>query len=87
MDRVAARDLYDLWALSNVGALNAESASLFAEHGPTNNPPRPWMFDHAPSTTEWLAQLAGQTRLTVTPDQAIAAVRTAWATAVNEDWP
>jgi hypothetical protein len=87
MDRGAARDLYDLWALSNVGALNAESASLFAKHGPTNNPPRSWMFDHAPSTTEWQAQLAGQTRLTVTPDQALAAVRTAWATAVNEDWP
>jgi hypothetical protein len=60
MDRGAARDLYDLWALSKVGAFNAESASLFAEHGPTSNPPRPWMFDHAPSATEWQTQLAGR---------------------------
>ena len=33
MDRGAARDLYDLWALDKVGALNAESAGLFATHG------------------------------------------------------
>src|SRR5882757_1175824 len=47
------------------------------------------VMDVRPCTTntEWQAQLAGQTRRTVTPDQALAAVRAAWATAVNEDWP
>jgi len=28
MDRGAARDLYDLWALDRVGAFNAESAAV-----------------------------------------------------------
>ena len=86
MDRGAARDLYDLWALNKVGALNAESAALFATHGPTSNPPRSWMFKRAPSAVEWQAQLAGQTRLTVSAADALEAVRTAWAAAVGEDW-
>ncbi|MGZ4558041.1 MAG: nucleotidyl transferase AbiEii/AbiGii toxin family protein [Mycobacteriaceae bacterium] len=87
MDRGAARDLYDLWALNKVGALNAESAALFATHGPTNSPPRSWMFQRAPSAVQWQAQLAGQTRLTVSAADALEAVRTAWAAAVGEDWP
>ncbi|MGZ4556319.1 MAG: nucleotidyl transferase AbiEii/AbiGii toxin family protein [Mycobacteriaceae bacterium] len=87
MDRGAARDLYDLWALNKVGALNAESAALFATHGPTSSPPRSWMFKRAPSAVQWQAQLAGQTRLTVSAADALEAVRTAWAAAVGEDWP
>lgn len=47
LDRRAARDLYDLWALSRVGALNDESARLFAKHGPTNGVPQTWMFQQA----------------------------------------
>ena len=49
VDRGAARDLYDLWALDKVGALNPESAALFARHGSTSSPPRSWMFQRAPS--------------------------------------
>ena len=86
MDRGAARDLYDLWALDKVGALNPESAALFARHGSTSSPPRSWMFKRAPSALEWQVQLAGQTRLTVTAAEALEAVRTAWAAAVGEDW-
>ena len=86
MDRGAARDLYDLWALDKVGALTAESAVLFATHGPTSSPPRSWMFKAAPSAAEWQAQLAGQTRLTVTAAEALEAVRSAWAAAVGEEW-
>jgi predicted nucleotidyltransferase component of viral defense system len=78
LDRNAARDLYDLWALSRVGALDNESAHLFAKHGPTNTSPKAWMFRQAPSTAQWQAQLAGQTRLTVTADEALRAVREAW---------
>jgi hypothetical protein len=44
------------------------------------------MFDHAPSSAEWRSQLAGQTRLTVTADEALAAVRAGWAAAVDEKW-
>jgi hypothetical protein len=86
MDRCAARDLYDLWALDKVGALTAESAALFAIHGPTCSPPRSWMFKGAPSAAEWQAQLAGQTRLTVTAAEALEAVRSAWAAAVGQEW-
>jgi predicted nucleotidyltransferase component of viral defense system len=86
IDRGAARDLYDLWALERVGALNAESAALFATHGPTSSPPKSWMFKRAPSAVEWQAQLAGQTRLKVTAAEALEAVRTGWAVAVGEDW-
>jgi predicted nucleotidyltransferase component of viral defense system len=79
-DRGAARDLYDLWALGNVGALNADAGALFAALGPTGNPPRPWMFERAPSPAEWHSQLSEQTLLTITADEALEAVRTAWST-------
>jgi hypothetical protein len=54
-------------------ALNAESAALFATYGPTSSPPRSWMFKRSPSAAEWQAQLAGQTRLTVTAAEALEA--------------
>jgi len=44
------------------------------------------MFKGAPSAAEWQAQLAGQTRLTVTAAEALEAVRSAWAAAVGEEW-
>ncbi len=86
IDRHAARDLYDLWALSKVGAMNAESAALFVRYGPTGRPPGGWMFDRAPSSEEWRARLGGQTRLTVSANEALSAVRAAWSTVVGTDW-
>ena len=85
-DRGAARDLYDLWALAIEGRLTAEAAELFAKHGTTGAPPRAFMFTKAPPERVWREQLAGQTRLTVTAAGALAAVRTAWATALGENW-
>jgi hypothetical protein len=78
LNRQAPRDLYDLWALGRVGALNNESARLFAKHGPTNGPPQPWMFHQAPTAAEWQTQLVAQTRLTITADEALRAVRETW---------
>lgn len=66
-DRRAPRDLYDLWGLAAVGALDAHSAALFARSGPTGGTPAPWMFEDAPAPDDWHAQLAGQTRLAVGP--------------------
>jgi len=43
-DRGAPRDLYDLWALAQRGAITAEAAALFVAHGPINRPLQPWMF-------------------------------------------
>lgn len=77
-DRGAARDLWDLWALSRISAVNATAAELFRRYGPTNRTPSVWHFAKAPSEQQWRAQLAGQTRLTVTAQEALDVVRAAW---------
>ena len=82
-DRKLPRDLYDLWGLANLGALDAAAAAVFANHGPTGRPPQPWMFTDAPTAADWTAQLGGQTRLTVDPLDALTIVRAAWAAATR----
>jgi len=77
-DRLAPRDLWDLWALNGLGAIDADAAALFRQYGPTNKVPAPHMFNRAPSDAEWQAQLAGQTRLSVSATDALKAVREAW---------
>ncbi len=81
-DRAAPRDLYDLWALAGKGALDVEALDLWMRFGPTGRPPSGDMFAMAPAETSWRAQLGGQTRLTVTPDEALDVVRAGWATVV-----
>ena len=49
--------------------------------GPTGRAPTSDMFATAPVEASWRAQLAGQTRLTVTSDEALYVVRSAWAAA------
>ena len=78
-DRHAPRDLWDLWALSEIGAIDATAAELYRRYGPTNQLPGDYEFEKPPSDAEWQAQLAGQTRLTVTASQALDVVREAWA--------
>ncbi|WP_111511879.1 nucleotidyl transferase AbiEii/AbiGii toxin family protein [Mycobacterium kyogaense] len=77
-DRRAPRDLWDLWALSRLDAIDAGAAALFRHHGPTNKNPASHMFARAPSDAQWQAQLAGQTRLTVSATDALTIVRDAW---------
>ncbi|MFN8229221.1 MAG: nucleotidyl transferase AbiEii/AbiGii toxin family protein [Mycobacterium sp.] len=83
-DRGAPRDLWDLWALAAAGAINAASAALFRKFGPTNKYPAPYIFRDPPSDAAWSAQLAGQTRLTVSAREALDVVREAWERAVAE---
>lgn len=78
VDRRAARDLYDLWLLSEIGALNATAAELFRKNGPTNKPPTAKQFSTHPDEVVWGSELAGQTRLNLTAAEAIEAVRRAW---------
>lgn len=80
-DRLAPRDLWDLWALSGLGAIDAHAAALFRRYGPTNQNPAPHMFTRAPSDAQWQAQLAGQTRLSVSATEALTVVRGAWVRA------
>lgn len=81
-DRRAPRDLWDLWALNRIGAIDAAALELYRRYGPTNQPPGSYIFEIPPSDSEWQSQLAGQTRLTVDATDALTAVREAWARAV-----
>src|SRR3954469_19477868 len=85
-DRHAPRDLFDLWAMSSGGMLDAAAAAAFVEHGPTGGPPPGFMFADAPTATAWRSALAAQTRLDVTPAEALDAVRAAWAATLGERW-
>lgn len=78
IDRRASRDLYDLWLLAGVGALDDTAAELFRKHGPTNKKPTPDQFSEAPDEAIGRRDLAGQTRLTITASEALDRVRTAW---------
>jgi predicted nucleotidyltransferase component of viral defense system len=82
-DRHSARDLWDLWALSVLGAMDHRAADLYKSHGPTNRPPSARLFSKAPTDSEWQAQLAGQTRITVSAREALVTVREAWRAAVE----
>ncbi|MEV6100864.1 nucleotidyl transferase AbiEii/AbiGii toxin family protein [Nocardia sp. NPDC051981] len=77
-DRGAARDLWDLWALANINAIDREAAELFRRYGPTNKVPQPWQFATPPTEQQWHAQLAGQTRLTVSAQESLEIVSAAW---------
>ncbi|WP_445165895.1 nucleotidyl transferase AbiEii/AbiGii toxin family protein [Mycolicibacterium sp. Dal123E01] len=78
-DRHAPRDLWDLWALSQIGAIDEAAAELYRRLGPTGHPPSAYLFDRAPSESQWQTQLGGQTKLTVTGSEALTVVRGAWA--------
>lgn len=77
-DRAAPRDLFDLWSLASIDAIDSEAATLFAKHGPTNKPPNKSFFVKPPDEAAWRRELSSQTRLQVTAAEALAAVRTAW---------
>jgi predicted nucleotidyltransferase component of viral defense system len=82
-DRKAPRDLYDLWGLARLGALDLQAAELFAALGPTGHVPQPWMFTDPPTHDSWTRELGGQTRLAVGPLEALAVVRDAWTAALG----
>lgn len=78
INRRTSRDLYDLWLLAELGALNTTAAELFRKHGPTSKRPAPGQFVDPPDADAWQHELAGQTRLSLTATEAIEAVRKAW---------
>lgn len=82
-DRHVPRDLYDLWGLARLGALDLQAAELFAALGPTGHMPQPWMFADPPTADSWSRELGGQTRLAVGPLEALAVVRDAWTAALG----
>ncbi|MEV0059631.1 nucleotidyl transferase AbiEii/AbiGii toxin family protein [Nocardia sp. NPDC050718] len=78
-DRRAPRDLWDLWALNKIGAIDSVAGRLYLRHGPTNRLPARQLFDRAPDERDWNSQLAGQTRLQTSAETALSSVRDAWA--------
>ncbi|MBF6278336.1 MULTISPECIES: nucleotidyl transferase AbiEii/AbiGii toxin family protein [Nocardia] len=78
-DRRAARDLWDLWALSDAGAIDSVAGDLYRRWGPTGRLPSSHLFERAPGEDDWNAQLAGQTRLAISAETALHTVRDAWA--------
>jgi len=77
-DREAPRDLYDVWGLARLGALDLQAAELFAALGRTGQVPQPWMFTDPPTHDSWAKELGGQIRIAVGPLEALAVVRDAW---------
>jgi predicted nucleotidyltransferase component of viral defense system len=78
-DRRAPRDLWDLWALSRIGAIDTAALKLYRRFGPTNQPPADYLFKSGPTDAQWQTQLAGQTRLTITAAEALVTVRNSWS--------
>jgi len=79
IDRTASRDLYDLYLLARAGFVTPEAGELFMRHGPFGATlPSSGNLGQAPSGEAWRVQLGSQTRLTVTPDEALAVVQRAW---------
>jgi predicted nucleotidyltransferase component of viral defense system len=83
VDRRACRDLYDLYQLAVVGAVDTEAAALYRRFGPTGHLPGPHDFDRAPDATTWRRALSGQTRLDLSVQEAVAVVRRAWSSLVG----
>jgi hypothetical protein len=77
-DRKAPRDLWDLWALASIGAIDDAALDLYVRLGPTGSPPAPWLFTQLPSEERWYEALAAQTRLTVSAAEAARVVAAAW---------
>lgn len=76
--RGAPRDLYDLWALAQRGAVTGEAIDLFVNYGPTARKPASFMFASAPTEDEWTTALGHQCVIQVGPGEALAVVRDAW---------
>ena len=83
MDRRAPRDLYDLWAMSERGLIDADALDVFTRCGPQVRPPASWVFTSAPEETAWRRALGHQTRLRVTAAEALASVQEAWSAAAR----
>lgn len=78
LDRRAARDLYDLWALARRGLIDDAARAVFVRKGPTGRPPTALAFDEPLDEATWRRALSHQTRLGITAAHALDTVRRAW---------
>ncbi|WP_112270609.1 nucleotidyl transferase AbiEii/AbiGii toxin family protein [Lentzea terrae] len=80
-DRHAARDLYDLARLAELGALTQEAAELVRDA--TGVSVQKYEFASLPVKLEWQSQLAHQTRDLPTPEWCLELVRDAYGEALG----
>lgn len=83
-ERNTPRDLYDLWALSELGAINNEAAGVYKSHGATNSFPQKSQFPRsAPTIEQWSSALSNQCIPKVGPDEAYRVVCNSWLAATD----
>jgi predicted nucleotidyltransferase component of viral defense system len=83
-DRNTPRDLYDLWGLTQLGAINPDAAAVYRQFGPTGHPPNTDIFPKRPPTDqEWADALDPLCIPKVNPDQAYEQVVGTWAQATR----
>ena len=75
-DRHAARDLYDLWALAEMGCINEAAAALYCRYGQHTTLSR-ISFAELPNEREWEGSLAHQCVIRTTPKHAANVVKEA----------
>lgn len=80
-DRHAARDLYDLARLAELGALTREAAELVRDA--TGASVQKYEFARLPTGLEWQAQLAHRTRDLPGPERCLDLVRNAYGQALG----
>ncbi len=73
-DRMAPRDLYDLWAMAEAGMIDGEAAELFGRLGAYTSASKV-SFTRIPSDAEWEVALGHQGIVRVGPQDAARAVR------------
>lgn len=83
MERHAARDLYDLWALAERELITPDALAVFTRFGPIGRAPGPWAFAHGIDETDWRAALGHQARLETSGEHALDVVRAAWTAAAS----
>ena len=79
LDRRAPRDLWDLAELARRGGFTTQAGALFASLGPLTSPPTDATIPRAPREDVWRRDLAHQTRLLSTADEARDVVVQAWS--------
>lgn len=78
LNRRAARDLYDLWALARSGHITPEAADLVTSLTSWTTLPSRAEWGSAPEERQWQLDLGHQTRLTVSAAEAFETVAAAW---------
>lgn len=81
-DRLAPRDLYDLWAMAERGLFDRDAVRLFGRFGPYTSAAKV-PFAEIPSVTEWNAALGHQGIIRIGPQDAATAVRDAIEVALS----